>query len=175
MMASATGLSMRSLMIRATLITLSLRSTRPTAPMPRSASSIATACPMPLPAPVMTADLPLMFMVISSSGRLVLAPRGRYGFPSPAVGLPRSRGRVQLRLDRFEAIVELVEPCQDGLLGAMDALEDAGDVPGHGQAGLLGDRVGQLVLGQLEVDHPPEGLLQDLEEGRSPHEALETL
>src|SRR4051812_47276884 len=67
MMASATGLSMRSLMIRATLITLSLRSTRPTAPMPRSASSIATDCPIPLPAPVMMADLPLMFMLISSS------------------------------------------------------------------------------------------------------------
>ena len=42
-MASATGRSIRSLIIRATLITLSLRSTRPTAPMPRSASSMAMA------------------------------------------------------------------------------------------------------------------------------------
>ena len=57
-MASASGVSIRSLIIRATLRTSSERSTSATALAPRSASSKATACPMPLAAPVTIAHFP---------------------------------------------------------------------------------------------------------------------
>ena len=58
-------------------------------------------------------------------------------------------------LDGLEPVFDGLEPVEDRLLGAVQPLEQAGDVGGQRHAELAGRVLDDLVLHPLQVGRPP--------------------
>src|SRR5512135_130141 len=78
-----------------------------------------------------------------------------------------------LGFDGLEPVLDGSQPIQDRVLGALQPLEQAGDVAGHGHAELVGGALGDLVLEPLQVGHLLEVLLHELQERRAATEVVD--